>query len=180
MADDIDRDAPPERSMEPPPPPPRRRKRWGLRLFTILVLVPAIAIAFWIVIALNFSYSKGDRVGYLQKFSKKGWICKTWEGDLAMVSIPGTTPEIFHFTVRNEDVALELERLLGERVDVTYEEHRGVPTRCFGETNHFVVGARAAGGIPTPPPPAAAQPAGQPTTTPAPQPGASPPQPPPR
>lgn len=172
MADDIDRDAPREAPRDRPvdEPPPRRRKRWGLRILAVLVLLPAVLIGLWIAIALNFSYSQGDRVGYLQKFSRKGWLCKTWEGELAMVSIPGTTPEIFPFTVRDGAVARQLEGLLGERVSVTYEEHRGVPTRCFGETQYYVKAARAlAGGLAPPAAPAApTQPGASATPAPAP------------
>jgi len=37
------------------------------------------------VITLQVVYSDGERVGYIQKISRKGWVCKTWEGELAMV-----------------------------------------------------------------------------------------------
>ena len=167
MADDIDRDATRERADEPPP---RRRKRWGLRLLAILVLLPLVAIGLWIAFALNYTYSTGDRAGYVQKFSKKGWLCKTWEGELAMVSIPGTTPERFPFTVRNESVARELARLIGERVAITYEQHVGIPTTCFGETQYYVSAVRQVGGFGSPTPEATAHPQVPPGTyqTPAP------------
>jgi hypothetical protein len=85
------------------------------------------------------SYSNGERAGYVQKFSRKGWVCKTWEGELAMVSLPGSMPEIFRFTVRDDAVAARLNASIGQRVALTYEQHMGLPSSCFGETSYFVV-----------------------------------------
>lgn len=127
-------------------PPRRKRRRWGLWIFTSLVLVPLLLVGIWTAITLNYVYSTGDRAGYVQKFSKKGWLCKTWEGEIAMVTMPGTMPQIFSFTVRDERVARDIERLLGQRVSLTYEEHPGIPFRCFGETRYFVESVRAIGG----------------------------------
>ena len=45
----------------------------------LLISVPTLVFAAYTAITLTFSYSHGDRVGYLQKLSKKGWICPTWE-----------------------------------------------------------------------------------------------------
>ena len=81
----------------------------------------------------------------MQKFSKKGWLCKTWEGELAMVSMPGTNPEKFYFTVRDDDVAQHINASLGKRVALTYQQHKGVPTSCFGETEYFVVAVKVVG-----------------------------------
>ncbi len=95
---------------------------------------------------LNFSYSKGMRVGFVQKFSQKGWLCKTHEGELAMVNMPGAMSQIFTFSVRNDSVARAINEAMAKgRVELQYEEHRGVPTRCFGETAYFVVGVRSIG-----------------------------------
>ena len=74
----------------------------------------------------------------VQKLSKKGWICKTWEGELALVSLPGTTPEKFLFTIRDDAVAQQVTHVMGKRVTLHYEEKVGLPTTCFGETRHFV------------------------------------------
>jgi len=93
--------------------------------------------------ALTWSYSAGERAGYVQKFSRKGWICKTWEGELAMVSIPGTMSEKFYFSVRDDAVAARVNQTMGKRVALTYEQHLGVPTTCFGETQYFVVNVKA-------------------------------------
>lgn len=127
-------------------PPRRKRKRWGLRILFFLVVLPLLLVAAWTAITLNYTYSTGDRAGYVQKFSKKGWLCKTWEGEIAMVTMPGTMPQIFPFTVRDDSVAKEIEKLLGRRVSLTYEEHPGVPFTCFGETKYFVSSVRAIGG----------------------------------
>jgi hypothetical protein len=99
---------------------------------------PVLAFALYTWTALTWSYSKGERAGYVQKFSKKGWICKTWEGELAMVSLPGAMPEKFYFTVRDDSVAARINQSLGKRVALTYNQHKGVPTSCFGETEYFV------------------------------------------
>ncbi len=79
-------------------------------------------------------------MGFVQKFSEKGWICKTWEGELAMANLPGTMPEVFDFSVRNDSVAQLLRGMAGQRVAIIYEQHKGVPTSCFGDTNYYVVG----------------------------------------
>jgi len=92
--------------------------------------------------ALSWSYSEGTRAGYLQKFSHKGWICKTWEGELALTTVPGVAPVLWPFTVRNPAAARQLNLVLGRRVLVFYREHRGIPSRCFGDTNYFVDSAR--------------------------------------
>jgi hypothetical protein len=118
------------------------RRHWGKLTLLTLVAGPVVVLSIWTAIALGFSYSSGDRVGYVQKFSKKGWICKTWEGELAMVSMPGTVAQIFPFTVRDEAIAAKVNASAGKRVAITYEQHLGVPLSCFGETQHFVTDVR--------------------------------------
>jgi hypothetical protein len=95
-------------------------------------------LALYVWLALKFNYSEGERAGYVQKFSRKGWLCKTWEGELAMVNLPGTMPELFRFSVRDDAVAQTLNDSLGRRVRLHYEQHKGLPTDCFGETEYFV------------------------------------------
>ena len=109
-----------------------------MRRGAIALVLIALLIAgyFWLV--LRWSYSTGERAGWLHKLSKKGWVCKTWEGELAMVSMPGAMPEKFYFTVRDDGVAEQVNRLMGKRVTLHYEEKVGLPTSCFGETRHFV------------------------------------------
>lgn len=102
------------------------------------LIVPAGAFAVWLSATLNLSYSSGDRAGYVQKLSKKGWLCKTWEGELAQANIPGSMPQIFKFSIRNDSIASLLQRDMGKQVSVSYAEHRGVPTTCFGETNYYI------------------------------------------
>jgi hypothetical protein len=92
--------------------------------------------------ALHWVYSSGERVGYVQKLSKKGWLCKTWEGELTMAPIPGAIPEKFFFTVRDDALAQQLNQGLGKRVSLSYEQHKGVPTTLFGETEFFIVKAK--------------------------------------
>src|SRR5262245_29699602 len=119
----------------------------GQRGFGILgVLIAALLIVvlgggyFWAM--WNWSYSSGERAGWVQKFSRKGWICKTWEGEMAMVSMPGAATEKFPFTVWADPVAEEINKLMGRRVALHYEEKVGLPTRCFGDTRYFVTKVR--------------------------------------
>jgi hypothetical protein len=122
--------------------PSWRRRHWKLITLLLVILVPLALFAAWAGITLNYAYSKGDRAGYAQKISQRGWICKTWEGELAMANLPGAMPEIFKFSVRKDSIAHLIEKNLGKRVSLTYEEHRGVPTRCFGETGYYITNVR--------------------------------------
>jgi hypothetical protein len=107
------------------------------RLFIALAVLAAL-VAAYLYIVLAWNYSTGERAGWVQKLSNKGWLCKTWEGEMAMVSLPGSTPEKFYFTVRDDAVAAQIEKVMGKRVSLHYEEKVGLPTSCFGETRHFV------------------------------------------
>ncbi|HXE58803.1 MAG TPA: hypothetical protein VNK43_12445 [Gemmatimonadales bacterium] len=117
------------------PARPRRRLK---PILVGLVLAPLLLGALYTAAALSFAYSDGYRAGVLQKFSRKGWLCKTYEGELAQAIVPGVAPTIWHFSVRDDRVAEQLNRALGRRVSLHYREHRGVPTDCFGQTDYFV------------------------------------------
>ncbi|WP_207795901.1 hypothetical protein [Kinneretia aquatilis] len=117
------------------------------RLLIALLVLVLLALAYFYA-ALNWSYSSGERAGWIQKLSKKGWICKTWEGELALVSIPGSsTVEKFQFTVANDETAAALTEVMGKRVSLHYEEKVGLPTSCFGETRHYVTKVTVASDI---------------------------------
>lgn len=107
-----------------------------------VIVVPIVVLALYTWISLTWSYSEGTRAGYVQKFSHKGWICKTWEGELAQVNIPGSLSEKFLFTVRDAKTVDYINASLGKRVALTYEEHRGVPTTCFGDTRYYITAVR--------------------------------------
>jgi len=112
------------------------------------LLLLAVLLTAYFYAALSWSYSSGERAGGMQKLSKKGWVCKTWEGELALVSIPGSsTVEKFQFTVANDAVAAELTEVMGKRVTLHYEEKVGLPTSCFGETRHYVTKVAVASDI---------------------------------
>jgi len=104
----------------------------------VLVVVVSVILAGYIWLALSWSYSEGELAGFMQKLSKKGWLCKTWEGELSLVALPGAAPEKFLFTVREDSVAAKINEQVGQRVALYYEEHRGLPTSCFGDTAYFV------------------------------------------
>ena len=108
------------------------------RLFLALMILVILAVVYFTVV-LNWSYSSGERAGWVQKLSDKGWVCKTWEGELALVSLPGTaTVEKFLFTVRDDATAAQLAKAMGKRVSLHYEQKVGLPTSCFGDTRYFV------------------------------------------
>jgi hypothetical protein len=124
--------------------PRSRRRRWPWILLAV-VLTPLLLLAVWTAIALSYSYSEaGHRAGYIQKLSHKGWICKTWEGELAMVNVPGAAQERFPFTVRSDSLAAVMSKMMGSRVSITYEQHKGVPTSCFGDTEYYVIAVEKA------------------------------------
>jgi hypothetical protein len=140
-----------------------------------LIVLAALVVGYFAVV-LNWNYSTGERAGWVQKFSKKGWLCKTWEGELALVTMPGTMQEKFLFTVWDDAVAELINRHMGKRVSLHYEEKVGLPTTCFGETRHYVTGVKIVEDIPlapgivvpTPPPtPPAPPPPAQPDAPPA-------------
>ena len=96
----------------------------------------------WVWLTLHWSYAEGERAGYVQKLSKKGWLCKTWEGEIAMVTMPGAIPEKFVFTVPDDDMAEKINAMAGQRVVLHYQQHKFIPSSCFGETEYFVREAR--------------------------------------
>jgi hypothetical protein len=113
-----------------------RRRVWLIGLGALVVL--CVLFSLYLGLAFAWSYSDGQRAGILQKFSRKGWICKTYEGELAMSIVPGVAPTIWEFSVRDPAVVSRLKSAIGDRVALHYTEHRGVPTTCFGQTNYFV------------------------------------------
>ena len=110
-------------------------------LLSLVALAGLAALYTWGT--LTWSYSEGERAGYVQKLSRRGWLCKTWEGELAMVTMPGAIPEKFIFSVRSDEVAAQINKSLGKRVALVYQQHIGVPTGCFGDTSYYVTGVAA-------------------------------------
>ena len=108
---------------------------------TVVLVIGCFAGYTWAT--LNWSFSEGERAGYIQKFSHKGWMCKTWEGELQMIPVPGAIPEKFIFSVRDEAVAQKLNSIMGRKVSLHYEQHIGVPTDCFGETEYYITDVKA-------------------------------------
>jgi len=128
-----------------PSSPIRPRRSFGARVFRGLLLVAvlaAVGAALYTWASLRYVYSDGERAGYVQKFSRKGWVCKTWEGELAMVNLPGQPAELFEFTVRDEPVARQIEGAIGRRVALTYNYLPGLPSTCFGDTKYHVVAVK--------------------------------------
>lgn len=119
-------------------PSPNRAALFSLAFITLILA----GFAAYLWIALHWSYSEGERSGFMQKLSHKGWLCKTWEGELSLVALPGAAPEKFYFSVRDETVAQQINANVGQRVALTYEQHKGLPTSCFGETDYFVTAVK--------------------------------------
>ncbi len=118
---------------------PLRRAQSGARGFILpLLLIVIVLAAVYGLVVWKWSYSSGERVGIVQKISNKGWVCKTWEGELNMVVLPGGIPEKFFFTVWDESVAKSINKSIGKRVTLHYEEKMGLPTSCFGDTRYFI------------------------------------------
>jgi hypothetical protein len=114
----------------------------ALRAALIIVAAFVLVGIMWVWLTLNWSYSEGERAGYVQKLSSKGWLCKTWEGEIAMVTMPGAIPEKFDFTVRDTAVASKINDVAGKRVVLSYQQHKFIPSSCFGETEYFVTAVR--------------------------------------
>jgi hypothetical protein len=126
---------------------PRPKHRWkmiGILVIAAIIILPVAYISAKAGIALAFTYSAGERAGFVQKFSQKGWLCKTWEGEMAQTTQPGVPPLIWDFTVRNDSIAAAINAAIGKRVALHYRQHKGVPTTCFGETEYFVDGVAPA------------------------------------
>lgn len=129
------------------------RRQMGRSLVTTMILILVVAgllFAAYIWAMLSWSYSSGERAGWVQKLSNKGYMCKTWEGEMALVSLPGSMPEKFIFTVRDDQAAEKLHAVMGKRVSVHYEQHIWLPTSCFGETNYFVTDVKVIEETPAP------------------------------
>ena len=123
--------------------PKKSLARTAAKYLGLLFAFLLLAAAGYTWLTLSYAYSAGERAGFLQKLSKKGWICKTWEGELSLVALPGAAPEKFEFSIRDDDVAARVNAAVGQRVALTYEQHRGIPTTCFGDTEYFVTDIKA-------------------------------------
>lgn len=129
-----------------PPAAPRKsfaRRNWGKLTLLIALGVPAAGLVIWTAVAMTYTYSNGERAGFVQKMSRKGWVCKTWEGTLYTDIARGFRSDSFNFTVRSDSIAHLVDSLSGKRVAVRYEQHVGLPTSCLGDTQYFVTGVRA-------------------------------------
>ena len=131
--------------------PSVRSQRGAVLPILVGLVVAAVLVAGYFAFVLNWNYSTGERAGWVQKFSKKGWLCKTWEGELALVTMPGPMQEKFLFTVWDDTVAELINHHMGKRVSLHYEEKVGLPTTCFGETRHYVTGVKVVEDIPLAP-----------------------------
>jgi hypothetical protein len=130
----------------------RHRIRGASRPLLVILLLVLLLPVVWTWFTLTWSYSEGERAGILQKFSRKGWLCKTYEGELAQYIVAGVAPQIWNFTVRDERVAEELRTLAGSKLQLHYTEHVGVPTSCFGDTGYYVDGVIRLDTLPVPAP----------------------------
>ena len=118
-------------------------RKKAVKLALQLIVAVVVLFAGYVTLAFNWSFAKGERIGYVQKFSEKGWLCKTWEGELQMLPVPGVVPEKFLFSVRDKSVVGKINSSMGKKISLSYEQHRGIPTSCFGESEYYAVDARA-------------------------------------
>ena len=124
---------------------------WAVKAFLIIILLVALGAGLWTWFSLSWSYSEGDRAGVLQKFSKKGWLCKTYEGELALYVVGGVAPQIWYFSTRDADLAKQLSGAVGRSIQLHYTEHRGIPSSCFAETPYLAQGFRIVSELGVPP-----------------------------
>lgn len=110
-----------------------------IKIVVIALCGSILGLAFYIWLASSWAYSTGERVGYIQKFSHKGWICKTWEGEMVLQTSPGSLAEKFFFTTKDENIIKMTNQNIGKKITLGYEQHKGLPTSCFGDTEYFVV-----------------------------------------
>ena len=114
--------------------------RWIMGLLLLLV----IGAGLWTWLTLAWAYAEGERAGVLQKFVRRGWVCKTHEGEIALYYGGGQymgasiSPQLWDFSVRDPAVAANLNKAVGHRVQLHYTEHPGIPTACFAETRFLV------------------------------------------
>ena len=119
------------------------RGRFG-RWLTILLLLVIVGTGLWTWLTLAWAYAEGERAGVLQKFVRRGWVCKTREGEIALYYGggqylgSGASPQLWDFSVRDNSVAEDLSKAVGHRVQLHYTEHPGIPTSCFAETRFLV------------------------------------------
>ncbi len=109
--------------------------RWTMSLLIIFLVI-------FVYFKYFFTYSEGYRAGLLQKFSNKGVVFKTYEGELILSSISSTAnvalaSEKFLFSVVNKDLSIQFDTLQGRNVILHYKEKKGtVPWR--GESKYLV------------------------------------------
>jgi hypothetical protein len=120
----------------------KKARTWAIRAAIGIPLLVILGFVAYTEITLHLTFAEGERVGFVQKLAKRGWACKTYEGDLAMVNVTGQQAEIWKFTVPDQATADLIQSFEGHRVSLKYEEHQGVPMSCFGDSQYFVVGAR--------------------------------------
>jgi hypothetical protein len=115
-----------------------RASRW----FMILLLLIVVGSGLWTWLTLAWAYAEGERAGVLQKFVRRGWVCKTQEGEIALFygggQYMGPSAPLWDFSVRDKAIATELSKAVGHRVQLHYTEHPGIPSNCFGDTRYFV------------------------------------------
>ena len=143
-AESAPKDSAPRTPVQPATPKKSfARRNWGKLILLIGLGVPAAGLVIWTAVSMTYTYSAGERAGFVQKMSRKGWVCKTWEGTLYTDIAKGFRSDSFNFTVRSDSIAHLVDSLSGKRVAVRYEQHVGLPTSCLGDTQYFVTGVRA-------------------------------------
>ena len=120
------------------------KSKFGFRKWIIILIVVLVVINVIVLFIFNFTYSEGNRAGVLMKFSKKGYVFKTYEGELnigGVGNVSGTAQmnQVWLFSVRNQATADSLMTMEGKKVSLHY---RQVLKNMWwdGETSYFVDG----------------------------------------
>lgn len=116
-----------------------RKTRKVFKWLLSIILIFLVLFVYW---KYFYTYSEGYRAGLLQKFSNKGTIFKTYEGEMILSSVASTrdvalASEKFLFTVTNKSLVRQFDTLQGENVIVHYKQKNG-SVFWRGDTKYLV------------------------------------------
>jgi len=109
--------------------------RWVIAVI-VLIVISIIYVKYF------YTYSEGYRAGLLQKFSHKGAIFKTYEGEIILSSVSSSrdvalASEKFLFSVTNKSLVRQFDTLQGQPVIVHYRQ-KNAPVFWRGDSPYLV------------------------------------------